>query len=322
MKKRSVKENLVYILLFIAIFVKATDNFFGFTNNIEIITPGSDEHITLTGVEKKTIPTEDEILEGKTNKEIFNYYVTKQRYIMHAGGSIDNKKYTNSYDALKYNYDNGNRIYEIDLNFTSDQEVVLVHGWSEYDYQYRLGLKYDKNHPIMDSNTFKNSLIQGKYDSMTIDDLIKFMRNNPYCYFILNIKEGYNVNISKKMIKRIINSSGNDAKILNRFVIWGYNPSVIKEVKKLYNFELLSMYYKNVKLMDKQINSNEKFINYCVNNGISSIIINSTSYNEEMIRMAKEKGIYVFLYTIDNDVLAQGYFQKGITMIMSNVLTN
>ncbi len=57
-----------------------------------------------------TIPTEAETLKGKSSLEVFKYYVKSQKYIMHAGGSINKTYYTNSFEAIDKNYQDGNRI--------------------------------------------------------------------------------------------------------------------------------------------------------------------------------------------------------------------
>ena len=51
------------------------------------------------------------------------------KYIAHAGGGIGNLSYTNSRDALDANYLRGHRFFEIDLNWTSDGQLVLIHDW-------------------------------------------------------------------------------------------------------------------------------------------------------------------------------------------------
>jgi hypothetical protein len=52
-------------------------------------------------------------------------------YIAHAGGGIGKLSYTNSLEALETNYRRGHRFFEIDLNWTSDQQLVLTHDWEK-----------------------------------------------------------------------------------------------------------------------------------------------------------------------------------------------
>jgi lipoteichoic acid synthase len=55
--------------------------------------------------------------------------VPAPKFIAHAGGGIGKLSYTNSRDALDANYNRGHRFFEIDLNWTSDDKLVLIHDW-------------------------------------------------------------------------------------------------------------------------------------------------------------------------------------------------
>lgn len=65
--------------------------------------------------------------------------------IAHAGGGIDGHIYTDSLEAINNSYDNGARLFDIDLRFTSDLEIVLRHDWTginleqpEFKYLYHI----------------------------------------------------------------------------------------------------------------------------------------------------------------------------------------
>lgn len=321
MKKEIIRDNLIYFVLLAAIILEFFDCFYISDNVITDIgvSEAARKNIVLSGYKDETIPTEDEILAGKSTREIFNYYVNKQNYIMHAGGSIDGYSYTNSYDALNANYKTGNRIFEIDLNYTSDKHLVLVHGWEEKDYNNKLSLPYNKNNAVMDYQTFKKTLIRKKYQTMSIEDLITFMKKHPYSYFILNLKEGSNVKISKDGLTKIVKAANYDRDILNRFVIWGYNKKVVETAKSIYNFDLITLSYNNAKNSNKV---NASIIKYCKENNISSLVYSTDSFNPNMAKLAKKNGIYSFVFTTDKKSYADELIKKGATMVMSNKLKN
>ncbi len=54
------------------------------------------------------------------------------RYIAHAGGVIDGITYTNSLESLNNSYQNGFRLFELDILVTSDQHFVAVHDWNSW----------------------------------------------------------------------------------------------------------------------------------------------------------------------------------------------
>jgi glycerophosphoryl diester phosphodiesterase len=53
------------------------------------------------------------------------------KYIAHAGGGIGQMSYTNSRDAFDANYRRGHRFFELDLNWTSDGQLALIHDWHD-----------------------------------------------------------------------------------------------------------------------------------------------------------------------------------------------
>jgi len=58
-----------------------------------------------------------------------NYKKDTLRYIAHAGGQIDGLTYTNSKEALDLSYENGFRIFELDIIETQDEKFVAAHDW-------------------------------------------------------------------------------------------------------------------------------------------------------------------------------------------------
>ena len=314
---------MVNFILILVILIQVTDCFYNDQNDYNIFyTQASNPNIVLADAKDVTIPTEDEILAGRTTKEIFYYYMNNQKYIMHAGGQVEGKNYTNSLEALTKNYEAGNRIFEIDLNFTSDGELVLIHGWSEYDYTHRLGVVYNKKKPVMDLKTFKKTKLYGKYTTMTVNDLIKFMKEHPYSYFILNIKGGSNYKTSNKALKQIVKKAKSDKNILNRMVVWGYNSKVLTEAKKIYDFELIALNVKDYSKMEKSLNTKEEIINFCKKNKITVIMYQYRDFKKDLSDLAGAYNIKSVVYTVESSTFAKTYFDQGVSMAFTNKLKN
>lgn len=157
---------------------------------------------------------------------------------------------------------------------------------------------------------------------MTITDLINYMKKNPYCYFILNLKQGSKVEVTSKGLKALVKAAKYDKAILNRFIIWGYNTKVIEEAKKIFNFELITFSYRDPKDLPKGLNTYQDVINYCKKNKITSLIMANGSFDEEIIKLAKKNGIFTIVFTTDNEKIANNYFNKGVDMVLSNKLVN
>lgn len=50
-------------------------------------------------------------------------------FIAHAGGAIEGFTYTNSLEALDLSYSKGCKLFELDIEETSDEKLVAVHDW-------------------------------------------------------------------------------------------------------------------------------------------------------------------------------------------------
>jgi hypothetical protein len=55
----------------------------------------------------------------------------EQRLVAHAGGAVNGIAYTNSREALDTHYAAGFRVFELDFEWTSDGQPVMVHDWAK-----------------------------------------------------------------------------------------------------------------------------------------------------------------------------------------------
>lgn len=103
-------------------------------------------------------------------------------HVAHAGGGIGGRTYTNSLEALDYNYRKGFRLFEIDLEWTSDGQLVLVHAWSEETRFPRGG-----DGPV----SLDDFLAAAKDSGLTrldMDGLAGWMTGHPDAYVVTDVK--------------------------------------------------------------------------------------------------------------------------------------
>lgn len=91
------------------------------------------------------------------------YANDKNRFIAHAGGTIDGKTYTNSLEALNHNYDKGFRLFELDIIETSDGKFVAAHDWKHW-----AGLTHFMGELPVTEKEFLETPILGKYTPMNM----------------------------------------------------------------------------------------------------------------------------------------------------------
>ena len=103
------------------------------------------------------------------------------RFIAHAGGGIDDLKYTNSLEAVNKSIKDNFKLIELDIRETLDNIFVGVHEWKEFK-EITNTKKQDENELNNEAlllNEFKKKKIYKKYtplDIISINDI--FRKNN------------------------------------------------------------------------------------------------------------------------------------------------
>lgn len=220
-------------------------------------------------------------------------YYKKYHYIAHALGGIDDKKYTNSKEAMEYSYSMGNRLMEVDLVLTSDKQLVARHKWSN-----DLGDNFsDENIP--DSDTFLSSKIYEKYTPVDIKTIILFAMEHPDVYFITDIKSYKNEMMDMlEIIKDTSNELG-FTDFTKRFIIQVYNYENYELVNQNFQFEnyIFTLYRMVDVFKDNQI---DQVIQFCVDKQINVITIPQKYITKEIAKKAKESDILIYVNTINS----------------------
>lgn len=101
--------------------------------------------------------------------------------IAHGGGSIDGYIYTNSKEAVKLSLDKGFQFIELDISFTSDGQMVMVHDWELFNSSSGYPEKGDS---VPTLNEFRSRKIYGRYTPLTISDVVELMQWNENWFFV------------------------------------------------------------------------------------------------------------------------------------------
>ena len=146
--------------------------------------------------------------------------------VAHGGGGILNVVVSNCYEALTLNYRKGHRVFEMDLNLTSDNELVAVHDWPSY-----AGIK--------SLAEFKEIKIADVFTSMDLDDIYAFMQTNKDAYLITDTKsfeysEEETALQFRLIYKKAFEYGGYD--ILSRVIPQIYNERTYDVINEIYSF--------------------------------------------------------------------------------------
>lgn len=110
----------------------------------------------------------------KKNKLANAYAKNTSRFIAHAGGGIDGRKYTNSLEALNHNYAQGFRFFELDIIKTSDNYYVAAHGWDSWAKNTGYIGELPPSRKV-----FLDNKILNKYTSLDIDAINTWFSLHP-----------------------------------------------------------------------------------------------------------------------------------------------
>lgn len=108
------------------------------------------------------------------------------RYVIHAGGKYSWYNGSNSLEAMHSAYEKGNRVLELDFNYTSDGYLACVHDWdTNYSPEHISG-------QVPPLELFLQQKVYGVLTPMWIGDVAEYMREHPDLYIVTDVKD-YNV---------------------------------------------------------------------------------------------------------------------------------
>lgn len=225
-------------------------------------------------------------------------------YIIHAAGEIEGYTTTNSLEALEKSYGDGNRLIEIDFNFTSNLYAVCVHDWN---HAIMPGFDKEKTkRPTV--KQYRNTKIYGKFSPLELESLAEYMKEHEDLYIITDCKE-YNVVLARKIKEEY-------PALMDRFIVQVYSEKDYREISQFgYDkiiFTLYDLDWKTKTDTDYLINfaKEHKLFAYTFPHELCAI----DGYVDELLKC----GIPLFVHTVNDNQLQQKYFDMGISGIYTD----
>jgi glycerophosphoryl diester phosphodiesterase len=250
----------------------------------------------------------------------------KYHVIAHGGG-INGKTYTNSLESLLNSYNNGIRLFDVDLRFTSDNHLILRHNWIENlaDLEQE-NLKKDLKvwHDDLGQtqifrgmaptlSEFKATSINYKYTPLSFNDLLDFMTTHHDVYICCDTKE--DVTESYNYIVNAIRKKGMEAH-LDKIIVSFYRFEDYDKIMNVYPF-------KNAMIRQHEVypTNYSKIIEMCIKKNIHVCNINEIFFTQDDMTHFKKLNIKLYVAVVDKLSSAKHYFQCGASGIISNWIT-
>ncbi len=262
---------------------------------------------------------------GRKEKNRQETWFEDYKVISHALGGIDGKDYTNSFEALEYSYEKGQRVVEADFQFTSDDVLVLRHYWKD-----DLGQENsDGSAPTLEE--FKNTLIYSaympvtaedlaRYMSVTAEDLARYMSSHKDLYLVTDVKHKMKSTALEAAIKEFVKiARETDPSILERVIVQIYCEEDYAKMEKIYPFE--SYIFTLYKLPKEYKDNYGKIAEFCKKAGISVVTMPAKWIKDKSdIEELTENDIMVYVHTVNEQEEAAKMLGYGVNGIYSDYL--
>lgn len=229
----------------------------------------------------------------------FDYSWTElDPYIAHAGGSIFGHTYTNSYEALLFNYQLGHRLFELDFSLTSDDGIIFVHDPAEATV-----------------DTFNSTLIEGQFHPISLNHLLDFLYRHPDVYIVTDTK--YTDEASTHTLLGNLRTAAEalDQTILDRFIIQIYFPNMLPWVMDIYPWKsIIYTLYQDPDWTAEDVAA------FAKTSGIKYITLFDTVATPERLDLWQSAGLMVGVHTINHLQTAKQFFDLGVTNIYTDHL--
>ncbi|MCD4705775.1 amidohydrolase [bacterium] len=206
--------------------------------------------------------------------------INLDKYIAHAGGEYEKLDYTNSLEALNYNYEKGYKMFEVDISLTSDNELVLIHDWNN------TFKKYFSEDKIPSREEFLNLKMNYDLTQIDFDTLVEWLKNKNNIYIITDVKVINNFEILKKISIK--------------------HPNIISQIiPQIYNFQeydkISKLGYKNIIFTLYRYNNNDKkILNFAKEKNILAITMPINRAKTKLPKKLLELGVPTFAHTINS----------------------
>jgi glycerophosphoryl diester phosphodiesterase len=229
--------------------------------------------------------------------------------VVHGLGYIEGHYITNSREALLLNYERGFRVFEVDLNMTSDNRLIARHDWFPELYLF-LGQGFLPVRGPIPFNIVMSLKIHGKYNALSWEEIIELMQEYPDLYFVTDTKEKDEEQVRKTFSYLVSTTKKVDSKLLDRIIPQIYDQPMLSYIKSYHDFKevIFTLYH----YTDANLPTAVELADWSDCNNITAITGFPFRLTEELRIALREKNIAMYTHTINNPEEAAAFREAGI----------
>ena len=223
--------------------------------------------------------------------------------IAHGGGALEGNTYLNCYDPVKYYYDKGIRLFELDIEYTTDNVPVMLHSWDGFQFKY-MGLDRDK---IYSYEEFMDAKMINNYTQLNLDSTINYMKTEfPELFLVTDTKEN-----NKELLLTL---STKYSEILDRIIPQVYNQDEYIYAKDLGFKNIIYTLYVSE-------DTDDEVVDFCRKNKVFAITMpKSRAIDTDLAEKLSYINVYVYSHTVNGEDEFKNLKEKGVCGIYTDTL--
>lgn len=241
----------------------------------------------------------------------------KHQVVCHALGSTKEGDAEGNYlEALEYNYNLGFRVFEADIQITSDHVAVLRHDWEQDLGQAEAFGWTEEEKPVPTAEEFLEVPIYGRYTPLLLKDLFGIMAQREDIYVVLDPKYDPDMTGQFEVIVNTALDNGYES-VLDRVIVQLYYQDMYEEVTQVYPFKnfIYTLYYIGWP-------GGESVGRFCEEKGIPVLVMPYTWITNDLLQELKPYStLKLFPHTINDPEDAQRMISLSADGIYSAKIT-
>lgn len=218
--------------------------------------------------------------------------------VSHAAGSIYGYRYTNSLEALEESYKNGFKLIEIDFEWTSDDEVVLIHDWeSTVERMFMVPEGVLSLKEFKEFDTFQDLTL------MDLEDLVSWLKKKDDAYIITDIKN--------RNLEALNLIAENYPQIKEQIIPQIYSMEEYSQVDEMgYDNIILTLY--------KTYYNDDEIIQFAKSNKIFAVTMNIERGYTDLPMKLKNENIATYVHAVNSLYTFEELYENGVTGIYTD----